>query len=488
MRNSKLSELAKRKGRLISPWVDHLGDKLALSSWSLERLPEYIWMALILDDKGRADGIDCCIRIIKKIRACDPNFDSAKLSYFLMKNNNEQDRVFDIIVTEIAPEVLAPLTAVIDYDYSPSFYKHFFIPGFDLEKRLEMLKVVTRKFNSPDSHDTTDLRFLAIVPQVLAGHLHFANDSPMIEALLYYSNKSHEDEIMNAYCPCIRALEGTINLTKEQTNEWVNHYWNEASKATDCKLFSIKYDRNETDMDYNQFIEMTKEALNYLNVQNKHLTTTDNAFCVLTGSLVYAFKTFAEVIEHDLANTLIGRQAARIIIEVYIMMKYLILQESQKPNIWSEYQAYGIGKYKLILMKLREGLGGKTLHVSEKMLDLLVNEPQMEEFTDVDLRYFDDIKIREKAIGVGEKDLYDVAYDYDSCYAHGLWGAVRESCMLTCDNVFHHFHPAADATLSQNSLDVTADCYNFLIKLISLVNERYSFPEWYMSFLRADHE
>lgn len=66
MRNSKLSELAKRKGKLLSPWVDHLGDKLALSSWSLERLPEYIWMALILDGKGRTDGIDCCIRIIKR--------------------------------------------------------------------------------------------------------------------------------------------------------------------------------------------------------------------------------------------------------------------------------------------------------------------------------------------------------------------------------------------------------------------------------------
>ena len=122
------------------------------------------------------------------------------------------------------------------------------------------------------------------------------------------------------------------------------------------------------------------------------------------------------------------------------------------------------------------------------MLDLLVNEPQTEDFTDVDLRYFDDVEIRDKAICVGEKDLYDVAYDYDSSYSHGLWGAVRESSMLACDNVFHHFHPVSDATLSQELPDVTVDCYNNLIKILLLINERYTFPKWYLEFIGVEHE
>ena len=240
-------------------------------------------------------------------------------------------------------------------------------------------------------------------------------------------------------------------------------------------------------MDYCLFIEKTKEAINFLNIQHKQNTVTDDAYSVLTGSLTYAFKIFSEVIEHDLGNTLIGRQSSRIIAEVLIMLKYLALKEGEKPSIWTEYKAYGIGKYKLILMKLREGIGTETLHVSPKMLDILVNEPQLEEFTDIDLRYFDDVKIRDKAIEVGEKSLYDVAYDYDSNYAHGLWGAVRESSMLACDNVFHHFRPVADATLTQELLDVTSDCFDNMVKIISLVNERYSFPEWYNGFFGDIH-
>ena len=35
----------------------------------------------------------------------------------------------------------------------------------------------------------------------------------------------------------------------------------------------------------------------------------------------------------------------------------------------------------------------------------------------------------------------------------------------------------------QNLPDVTLDCYNYLVKLILLVNDRYAFPEWYIKYL-----
>lgn len=487
MRNTKLSELAQRKGKLLSPMVDKLGDVLTLTSWSLDRLPEYIWLALILDNHGRTDGISCCVRIINKIRAFDSDFVSVKMSYILSKDDGFKSVIFDIIKSEIDPIVLAPLTAVIDNDYDHLFYDFFYSPGFDYKKRIDTLESVTRKYISPDSNETTDLRFLAIIPQMLSGHLRIPHNSPAADAVLHYGNTSHDEEIMRTYRPSVRSLEGVLNLPNEQISDLVIHFWDVTSRATDCKLFSITYGKGKTDMDYRLFIEKTKGAINFLNIQHKQNTVSDDAYTVLTGSLAYAFKLFSEVIEHDLGNTLIGRQSSRIIVEILIMMKYLVSKEGEKPSIWTEYKAYGIGKYKLILMKLREGIGSETHHVSEKMLDLLVNEPQIEEFTDIDLRYFDDVKIRDKAIEVGEKSLYDVAYDYDSSYAHGLWGAVRESSMLACDNVFHHFRPVADATLMQELLDVTPDCFDNMVKIISLVNKRYSFPEWYIDYLGDFH-
>ena len=489
MQQTKLSELSRKaRGKLVSPWVDKLGDILQLSSWSLERLPEYLWLALIINSLGRPAGMQRCIRILKRILAWNPELDSAKLSRYLEQSPKAQDIIYDIISSEIEPVTLSPLTIAIDYDYSPSFYKHFYTPTCDYETRLETLNHVTRKYYSPGSNDATDLRFLAIIPQVQSGHIQFLSSLQVTDAVQFYHITPHTEEIMKIYRPAIRSLEGIIDNPGTPSSEWVKHYWDVTAQATECELYSIDYKKGETTMDYKDFIEKTKEAINYLNMQYKKETVSDDAYNVLTGSLIYAFKTFTEVIEHNLANSLLGRQAARIIIEVYIMMKYLILHEPDNPAIWSEYMAYGIGKYKLILMKLREGKGGNIQHVSEKVLDVLVNEPQSEEFTDIDLRYFDDVKIRDKAIAVDEKDLYDVAYDYDSDYSHGLWGAIRESCMLTCDNVFHHFRPVADATLSQELPDVTGDCYRIIINLLLLINERYSFPKWYYEYLGVNHD
>jgi hypothetical protein len=136
--------------------------------------------------------------------------------------------------------------------------------------------------------------------------------------------------------------------------------------------------------------------------------------------------------------------------------------ESDKPNIWQEYKYYGISKYKLILLKVREITAPELLHFEPKLIDLLVNEKIWEEFIDVDLSYFDQLGIREKSIKVEEKELYDISYDYDSNYSHGLWGAIRESSMLLCDNPVHKYHNVPDIYYDQNLKSV------------------YGIPKWFL--------
>ena len=106
-----------------------------------------------------------------------------------------------------------------------------------------------------------------------------------------------------------------------------------------------------------------------------------------------------------------------------------------------------------------------TSHFSLPVLDALVNEIRWEEFIDVDLKYFDNQRIREKCIDVGEKEIYDLFYDYDSSFVHGLWGAVRECSMLLCNSPDHQFHTVPDIYNNQNLPDVKTDGYNIMILL-----------------------
>lgn len=418
--------------------------------------------------------------MIEYIAKSFPDIHSSKISSIIKSDNTVQQQIYNKILSLVNTEVLFPLTAVIDREISAPFFESFYCPSYPIENRIQKLELITKKYYSPQSHEAADIRYLATLYHVLSGKLHLSFGGEDVEAMKNYPTTPHDSEIMKLYRPCIRNIE-SIQMPDDSIDKFVNIFWERMSKMTDCTLAALKFKKGK--FNYNNFLEKTKEALNYINVCQKEKLVSDDKFSVVFGSLSYAFKTFAEVVDHDLGNTIIGRQSARIIIEVYIMMKFLFLKEADIPDIWKKYKAYGIGKYKLILLKLREGMGNEATHVVEPILNALVNEPLLEEFTEIDLKYFDKQAIREKAISVGEKDLYDVAYDYDSSYAHGLWGAVRESSMLSCGNVFHNYHSVPDATDVQNLADVTFDCHKYLIKLFLFVNSSYNMPKWYLDYL-----
>ncbi len=52
-------------------------------SWYYGRLPEYIWLALILDYYGRKDGLAKCYVIIKKLHQLAPRLTTPRLSKYL---------------------------------------------------------------------------------------------------------------------------------------------------------------------------------------------------------------------------------------------------------------------------------------------------------------------------------------------------------------------------------------------------------------------
>lgn len=141
---------------------------------------------------------------------------------------------------------------------------------------------------------------------------------------------------------------------------------------------------------------------------------------------------------------------------------------------------YGISKYKLVLLKARESDNiNETSHFAQPVIDALVNEIRWEEFIDVDLNYFDKQGIRDKSIDVGEKELYDLFYDYDSSFSHGMWGAVRESSMLHCNSADHQFHAVPDIYDNQNLPDVKSDSYKIMILLYTLLAGIYDIPIWF---------
>ena len=81
--------LHKKKGLLATPLNDALKDKLKLNSWAKERMPEYLWLGLILQYYGRQQGIESATAILSEISRSGVSLLAPRLSMILDLSNDD---------------------------------------------------------------------------------------------------------------------------------------------------------------------------------------------------------------------------------------------------------------------------------------------------------------------------------------------------------------------------------------------------------------
>ena len=479
MRYTKLSEHKFNKGVFVTPFnsilsMRELEDE---KSWAYGRMPEYLWIGLILKYYGREEGFQKLNRIISELHHLAPELSTARLSQILKLDNDVQKEFYKFIVQIGAGEALAPLTIYLTTSKAPIFAEYFYSREQSIEYRCKKIVQTMNDIMYHQSNEATDIRFIALYIYLVSGKLHIQKNQA--DLLSVYTKTKHEDEIMHTARPLVRAMEIIVLTFEETETEYLKGFWRCVSEMTDCNIFVIditKENRNIT-----QYMESLYKVQSYLSdlfVVSEPLNEKMN---ILIGLFTYSYKIMKEVYEHQLFNSISGRSCVRTMIEVCIMMKYLVKNEANHDNIWRDYQLYGIGAYKMLLTKYRDAGNSEETHFNPKYIEILVNEFKDEEFIDIDTRYFDKKRIREKAEWVDEKRLYGLHYDYDSSFEHGLWGAVRESSLLKCDNPAHRYHCVPDIEGKITLQSVLPDCIMVMKKTVSFLNDVYGIPEQLMN-------
>lgn len=475
LKNSKLSDHKFKKGKFITPWNEFMSEIGKENSWFHGRLPEYLWLAFIIDYYGRQDGLNKCNLIMKKLKEMLPGCCEPKLSIILKLDQDTQDELYKYILSIIESCILAPLTAIFTYSRYPCFALNFYSEQFSVNKRIDKINTVMKEASDHQSYLSTDIRFIVLYFNLLSGN--FQMEKETLETLREYPSLSHENEKMRMIRPMIRATEislATMEIVPDD-EDYLNTFWEEISRMSDCDLSYLDF--TEEPPDAEKYMHHIKIMLQYYTELLVSVRPLDNKMLVLLGIATYSYKRLLELTEHELYNTISGRSIIRVLIEDYIMMKYLLKSEDSHNDIWTDYQYYGIGQYKLIVERFKES--GKILpdsHVSYDYLDILIDEYKNKEFIDMDTTYFDKQKIRQKAEMVGEKELYGLYYDYDSAFEHGLWGAIRESSLIKCNCPSHQYHCIPDVEDNQKLKSVWSDCVEIMNKTFSILQDVYGIP------------
>lgn len=380
-RSSSLSQHKFIKGKFITPFNNSLMMELGKeNSWFHGRLPEYIWLALILRYYGRVEGLLKCRFVLQILRKAVPNFYSPKLSRILALECITQQRIYTDFNKYVDVASLSALTVIFTHSQYPTFATAF-LTSLSPEERIEKINDVIAETSDHQSELATDIRFLVLYFHLLSGKFHMQKET--LELLLEYPTLSHKDEKMRMIRPMVRAMEIATPDEIDPINEqYLFTFWDGVSRMSDCNLFYI--DMGSDSPDTKEYMKYAKAQLQYYTELFQAACPLDNKMLVLLGIATYSYKRICEVVEHNLFNTIAGRSVVRVLIENYIMMKYLIKHESEHEDIWIEYQYYGIGQYKLISERYRESKKDMpNSHVMYDYMDALVGEYKNKEFIDM---------------------------------------------------------------------------------------------------------
>lgn len=221
MKHSKLSDHTFKKGEFITPLnsLSMMSEFEDEKSWSYGRMPEYLWIGLILKYFGRNEGLKKAYLIVSKLHGLEPSLNTLRLSQILKLNNEKQEKLYRYIVSIGVKEAISPLTIIITASKSAVFSNNFYCPDVSVEERRNAIINTMREIMDHQSNASTDIRFVALYFNLLSGKIHLQKEQ--IELLGVYPNTDHDAEIMKAARPTVRSIEMMILTFEEPDSNYI---------------------------------------------------------------------------------------------------------------------------------------------------------------------------------------------------------------------------------------------------------------------------
>lgn len=462
--STSISQHKKQGKKLIPPFQQI--ENLKKLSWSNDRLPEYIWIALIVSLHERDESIQIIKRISKFFYDLEEEYRPIDLSITSLGNLEEKtlDTFLDYIFNHIGiKETLKPLALFENIPGRDKWREHLTIDV--VEEEWEKLFISIAKCFDHQSQEATDCRWSRLFYSLVNNKLHLPRETA--EQIFYYPHVGD----MRSVRPTIRSTEMVLNMLPDGTtteSKWCDCFWEQGLKDTPCWSLDLGVKLNAVvNVDKTNF-ELVKGLLKEHFSETNLSTGVDAKHDAVFGISIYCLELLEELIKDQNNTSILSRIGLRTIAECYITLAYLCHQD--KEEIWQAYRMYGSGQAKLSFLKIDE-MESKPKYIDTDILQALAGEDQWEEFVEINLGHWENTNLRKMSETASVKEEYNSYYDWTSGFAHGQWAAVRNTTFDTCGNPMHRLHRIPKEKPEFN--DVTEDAKILCNKVLDLVNKTY---------------
>ncbi|QPC47370.1 DUF5677 domain-containing protein [Mangrovibacillus cuniculi] len=456
----------KRQGKKLIPPFQQI-EKLKKLSWSNDRLPENIWVALIVSLHEREEAIHIIKQICEFFGRLKEEFRPNDLSISSIGALNDDifNRFLDFIENKVGiMDTLKPLALFESIPAKDKWRNSLNIEDVSIE--WEKLFITVAKCYDHQSQEATDCRWSKLYYYLITGKLQLPTRD-MVNQILNYPNVGD----MRSVRPFIRSMEMTMDMMpdgKVIESDWKKQFWQQGLEDTQCWKLGIELSQQKESKINGENLENVKQGLkDHFYLTNKS-TDIDAKHDTIFGLVMYCLEIIEEMNSGENNTSILSRMGLRTITECYITLAYLCHQDN--AEMWQAYRVYGSGQAKLAFLKL-EQIEQKPKYVDIDTLRSLAGEDQWEEFVEINLGHWESTNLRKMSDTAGVKEDYNSFYDWTSGFAHGQWAAVRNTTYDTCGNPMHRLHRIPKEKSDLN--DVTEDAKTLCNKMLDLMNSQY---------------
>jgi hypothetical protein len=438
------------------------------TSWMNERLPEMLWAALLIAHAPRQVALATFRQVahyVSQFTEGDTIHDVTLSGLARAKPDLLQGFLKVIVATDAHRAVLTPLLLLHGLPAREAWAGVLNDP--DPEEDWSLLTRAVAVTIDHQSQEATDCRWVRLMCLVSSGKIIMPPES--VKEIGYYPNYGD----MRHVRPGIRAAEIMFWDEEDAKREWPEQFWAQCLSDTPC--FPLPFDTT-TEPVVGTTPEQVKHVYHLLVEHNYRTTGTslpDARHETVFGIGLYCLSILQELLRIGASQSITARIALRTIVESFISLAYLATKDD--PQLWKSYRVFGAGQAKLSYLKLDE-MESESSFVDIEALKRLANEDIWEEFLPIELGHWEKSNLRKISEDAGVKNEYDRFYGWTSTFAHGHWGALRDSVYDTCGNALHRLHRIPRE--SPRSLpDVLPDACLCVDKILEVVSGCYpDFP------------
>jgi hypothetical protein len=465
---TSLASHKRNKKVLVAPF-NQLPAPVQRASWIDDRLPEFLWAALLTQGLPRKEYLNLFRSVIgagqyfRENRAFISHSELAKIT------KTDFSRIFSVVLRNAEARKALSQLLVIGELPDLMHWKEV-LPAKQGEGDLTSLARAVAACLDHQSQFSTDIRWLKVAFAAVQHRLMIPKGE-IAEALVGYPDVGD----MRSVRPMIRSAEMSLSMPDLlPASDWPARFWKYCWENTRCDVEQAEVP--SSDFDNRSAAQDIAET--YIDLAGHFFRTNSTTAIDARHDGVFGLALYGLTLVLSLMRPHSTRPAGRIVlrslVEVFLTLGYLLKLDS--VDRWRKFRVHGSGQAKLAFLKITQDKSELPKYVDMETLEGLANEDLWQEFVDINVGQWAGSDLRRMSEEAGIKSVYDRYYDWPSAFVHGQWPAVRNTVFTFCGNPLHRLHRVPRPPRSDLE-DVSWDAVSIGNKLLELVDVAYpDFP------------